>query len=239
MDAFETPYQGWSLKGDHWAGAQSNNALYIHGAGNSARGGYTIPRGELAARGIGTTAFDCIGHGDTGGDVADSSVASRTRQAEAVIAARAMQGPLALLGSSMGAYNAIKLTESHPVAALVLIVPGVYTPDAYEVPFGPRFSSVIRRERSWVDTDAWAILSRFEGKLLVIAAEDDAVIPREIPERLVDAAGSASWRQLHIVHGAGHNRLFSLLKEAPSRLQETADLMAHCVQLPALQPRAS
>src|SRR3954471_3945399 len=89
MDAFDTPYQGRTLKGDHWAGAQSNNALYIHGAGNSARGGYVIPRGELAARGIGTTAFDCIGHGETGGTLAESSVASRTRQAEAVIAARA------------------------------------------------------------------------------------------------------------------------------------------------------
>lgn len=230
MDAFEVQYEDWSLKGDLWAGSRSNHALYIHGAGSSARGGYTIPRSELAQRGIGTTAFDCVGHGETGGSLADSSVASRTRQAGSVIAARSLKGPLAVLGSSMGAYNAIKLTEHFPVKALVLVVPGVYTPEAYEVPFGPQFSSVIRRERSWADTDAWTILSRFTGKLLVIAAENDAVIPREIPERLVDAAGNAAWRQLHVVQGAEHNRLFSLLKETPSRLQHTVDLMAECIE---------
>ncbi len=230
MKAFAVDHEGWSLKGDQWEGARRNDALYLHGAGSSSRGGYTIPRTELAQRGIGTTAFDCIGHGETGGTLADSSVASRTRQAESVIAARSLPGPFAVLGSSMGAYNAIKLSEKHPVKALVLIVPGVYTPEAYDVPFGPQFSSVIRRERSWVETDAWAILSRFTGKLLVIAAENDAVIPREIPERLVDSASNAAWRQLHVVQGAEHNRLFSLLKETPSRLQHMADLMAECIE---------
>jgi pimeloyl-ACP methyl ester carboxylesterase len=227
---FETPYQGWSLKGDLWPAGHSNRALYLHGAGNSSRSGYAIPRGELAQRGIGTTAFDCIGHGDTGGSLADSSVASRTRQAEAVIAARGMRGPIAVLGASMGAYNAVKLTQSQDVASLVLIVPGVYTPEAYEVPFGPEFSNVIRRERSWIDTDAWDILARFRGKLLVIAAEHDAVIPREIPERLVDAAVNAAWRRLHIVKDAEHNWLFTKLKQTPELLQETADLMAQCME---------
>jgi pimeloyl-ACP methyl ester carboxylesterase len=229
MEVFETAYQSWSLKGDHWPGARSNSGLYLHGAGNSSRSGYAIPRGELAQRGIGTIAFDCIGHGDTGGTLAESSVASRTRQAEAVIAARGLTGPIAVLGASMGAYNAIKLTESQDVASLVLIVPGVYTPDAYEVPFGPQFSEVIRRERSWADTDAWDILARFRGKLLVIAAEHDAVIPREIPERLVDAAGNAASRHLHIVQGGEHNWLFTKLKETPERLRQTIDLMTETI----------
>ncbi len=230
LEVFETAYQTWSLKGDHWHGAKSNKALYLHGAGTSSRSGYAIPRGELAQRGIGTTAFDCIGHGDTGGDLAQSSVAARTRQAQAVIAARGLRGaPIAVLGTSMGAYNAIKLTETEDVAGLVLIVPGVYTPEAYEVPFGPQFSSVIRRERSWADTDAWDILSRFRGKLLVIAAEHDAVIPREIPERLVDAASQAASRQLHIVQGAEHNWLFTRLKETPERLRQTMDLMTETI----------
>jgi pimeloyl-ACP methyl ester carboxylesterase len=230
LEVFETAYQNWSLKGDHWPATRSNKALYLHGAGTSSRSGYAIPRGELAQRGIGTTSFDCIGHGDTGGELAASSVASRTRQAEAVIAARAMQGPIAVVGTSMGAYNAIKLTESQDVTALVLIVPGVYTPEAYEVPFGPQFSSVIRRERSWADSDAWDILARFRGKLLVIAAEHDAVIPREIPERLVDAASNAAARQLHIVQGGAHNWLFTKLKETPGRLQETIDLMTETIE---------
>jgi pimeloyl-ACP methyl ester carboxylesterase len=233
IEAFEAPYQGWRLKGDQYIGDGATNTLYLHGAGTSSRAGYVIPRGALVQRGIGTVAFDCIGHGETGGELAQSSVASRTRQAEAVIAARGMQGPLALIGSSMGAYNAIKLCERHEVASLVLIVPGVYTPGAYELPFGPGFSNAIRRERSWVDSDAWAILSQFTGRLLVIAAEFDLVIPREIPERLVDAAHCAQSRALHIVRGAEHNRLFSLLRESPADLDHTVGLMADCVQMAA------
>ena len=115
----------------------------------------------------------------------------------------------------MGAYNAIRLLERRPVEALVLVVPGVYTPSAYEVPFGAQFTTLIRKERSWDNTDAWEILGEFTGRLLVIAAEHDSVIPAEIPERLVRAASKSAWRRLHVVRGAEHNRLFSLLAERP------------------------
>lgn len=208
---FDVAFDGTVLKGDHYVGAHQNNLLYLHGAGASTRKGHHLVRDALQRRGVGSTCFDCIGHGDTGGQIGQSSVASRTRQAQAVIAARGMEQPLTVFGSSMGAYNAIRLTELHAVDALVLVVPGVYTPEAYEVPFGPEFSAVIRRERSWSDSDAWQILSRFEGSLLVIAAEHDATIPREIPERLVAAATRARSRSLQVVPGASHSYLWALM----------------------------
>jgi len=223
---FEVPFNGLVLRGDQFVGVGSNRVLYLHGAGASTRHGHQLLRGALQRRGIGSTCFDCIGHGDTGGALTQSSVASRTRQAQAVVAARGMPEPLVVFGSSMGAYNAIRLTQLHRVDALVLIVPGVYTPSAYEVPFGPEFSAVIRRERSWIDSDAWDILSRFEGRLLVIAAEHDAVIPLEIPQRLVSAATRAQSRQLHVVQGAEHNRLWSLLEEDPASFDAAVDMVA-------------
>lgn len=226
---FDVPFEGRLLKGDHYAGSDSNRILYLHGAGQSSRHGHRLLRGALQQRGLGSTCFDCIGHGDTGGALAQSSVASRTRQARAVAAARALPQPLAVFGASMGAYNAIRMTESHQVDALVLMVPGVYTPAAYEVPFGPDFSAVIRRERSWTDSDAWDILSRFEGRLLVIAAEHDATIPLEIPERLVASATRAAARLLHVVKGAEHNRLWSLLAETPALFDRTVDMVADVV----------
>jgi pimeloyl-ACP methyl ester carboxylesterase len=226
---FEAPFDGLTLKGDQFIGSGSNRVLYLHGAGASTRHGHRLLRGALQRRGIGSTCFDCIGHGDTGGALTQSSVASRTRQAQAIAAARDLPQPLAIFGSSMGAYNAIRLTQSHRVDALVLIVPGVYTPSAYEVPFGPDFSAVIRRERSWADSDAWAILSRFEGRLLVIAAEHDAVIPLEIPQRLVAAATRAQSSELHVVRSAEHNRLWSLLEEEPARFDAAVDMVAAVV----------
>lgn len=227
---FEVPFGGLMLKGDQFVGADGDRVLYLHGAGASTRHGHRLLRGALQRRGVGSTCFDCVGHGETGGALARSSVASRTRQAQAVIAARGMTEPLAVFGSSMGAYNAIRLTQSHSVDALVLIVPGVYTASAYEVPFGPDFSAVIRRERSWADSDAWDILSRFEGRLLVIAAEHDAVIPLEIPQRLVAAATRAQSSRLHVVRGAEHNRLWSLLEEDPASFDAAVDMVAATIR---------
>jgi uncharacterized protein len=228
VEDFSAAYGDWQLKGDHFPGRLSNHTLYLHGAGSSSRHGHCLLRRALQERGVGSTCFDCIGHGETGGALAQSSVASRTRQAQAVLAARALPEPLTVFGASMGAYNAIKLTEQHEIDALVLMVPGVFTPAAYEVPFGPDFSAIIRRERSWVNSDAWQILARFEGALLVIAAEHDAVIPLEIPQRLVDAAGRARSRRLHVVPGAEHNRLWSLLVEQ-ERFDATVDLVVETI----------
>ncbi|MBV7535467.1 alpha/beta hydrolase [Duganella sp. sic0402] len=226
---FDVPFDGHTLKADHYVGRDSNRILYLHGAGASTRRGHHMLRSALQQCGLGSICFDAIGHGDTGGTLSESSIASRTRQAQAVLAARAMPEPLAIVGSSMGAYNAIRLTEHHKVDALVLIVPGVYTPSAYEVPFGPGFSTVIRRERSWADSDAWHILSRFEGRLLVLHAEHDATIPLEISDRLFGAATRAQSRQLCIVQGAEHNRLWALLKETPADFDAALDMVVEVV----------
>ncbi|MEI7431517.1 MAG: alpha/beta hydrolase, partial [Betaproteobacteria bacterium] len=164
-----------------------------------------------------------------GGVFSESSLQGRTQQAEAVITAQLQDLPLAVVGTSMGAYNAIKLLETQPVEALVLVVPGVYTPEAYALPFGSEFSATIRQERSWINTDAWQILGQFTGRLLVIAAEHDTVIPAEIPERLVLSAIQASWRKLHVVPGAEHHRLFSLLAERPAEFKEMTDLIFTCL----------
>jgi len=233
MTPFDVSYLGKVLKGDHLAGSSTLQTLLIHGAGSSERGRFAPLRCALQQRGIGSSAFDCIGHGQTGGSLRESSLASRTHQAEAVVdaqfRAQCSPWPLALIGVSMGAYNAIRLLETRRVDALVLVVPGVYTPAAYELAFGAGFSAVIRKPLSWDETDAWAILGQFTGRLLVIAAEHDAVIPPEIPERLVEAAGQAAWRQLQVVADAQHKRLFSRLAERPLAFAATIDLIADCL----------
>lgn len=239
IETFDVAYENFTLKGDfhpstaNKADTSACHALILHGAGASSRATASRSglRPALQARGVASTSFDCIGHGETDGSLQYSSVSSRTRQAEAVIVARNLLDPLVIFGSSMGAYNAIKLTQTHEVAALILIVPGVYEPAAYDVPFGPQFSEIIRRDRSWADSDVWAILSEFTGNLLIIAAEHDAVIPLEIPERLLQSASKARSRQLRVVAGADHQRLFPLLsEERPDEFDELMDLIVDCVK---------
>ena len=241
MTPFDVSYLGKVLKGDHLAGSSTLQTLLIHGAGSSERGRFAPLRCALQQRGIGSSAFDCIGHGQTGGSLRESSLASRTHQAEAVVdaqfRAQCSPWPLALIGVSMGAYNAIRLLETRRVDALVLVVPGVYTPAAYELAFGAGFSAVIRKPLSWDETDAWAILGQFTGRLLVIAAEHDAVIPPEIPERLVEAAGQAAWRQqlVELLTGQRFGRIELLLAGQRSGLGRRA---LQDLGEPAVQPQA-
>ncbi|MDC8756755.1 alpha/beta hydrolase [Janthinobacterium fluminis] len=229
---FQLKYENWTLQGDIHVAPLDKRVLFIHGAGASSRSRFAELRRELHERGVGSTAFDCVGHGATGGAMAQSSLHSRTSQAAAVAAATGMgKQALAVFGFSMGAYNAIRLTQQMRVDALILVVPGIYDPRAYALPFGPRFSAAIRRERSWIDSDAWGILAEFTGDLLVIAAADDAVIPAEIPQRLVASALVARSRRLHVVAGATHNHLFALLRERPEELDATMALIMGCVEV--------
>ena len=124
-----------------------------------------------------------------------------------------LQEPLTLIGASMSGYTAVKLTRLHEVKNLVLIVPAMYTPEAYEVPFNGGFSEIIRSHRSWERSDAWEILRGFTGKLLVVAAEHDTVIPREVVQRTFESAAQAQFRDLYIVPGASHLGLFAAKAE--------------------------
>ncbi|WP_440466320.1 alpha/beta fold hydrolase [Pseudomonas sp. YH-1] len=220
------PFEGRELHADTLTGASPLHLFGIHGGGASNRSVWNGLRQSLWQRGVGSTALDCVGHGSTGGVFAESSLQRRSQQARSVIEHAGVR-PTALAGISMGAYNALRLSEELDVQALILIVPGIYTPEAHEVPFGPDFSTIIRRPRSWIDSDAWDILGRFRGRLLVIAGEQDSVIPLEIPERLHAAAGRASQRELLVVPGAGHKGLLPQLLDNP---QWRASLLA-CVGL--------
>ncbi|MEH6578444.1 MAG: alpha/beta fold hydrolase [Amphritea sp.] len=201
---FQIDYCGHLLQADRMGLSNTRALLLLHGAGNATRERFLPLRERLAEFAITSTALDFLGHGETGGQISHSSLASRTDQALALVDSQDHKSPLSILGSSMGAYNAIKITQQISVNLLVLFVPGVYTPEAYRVPFGKEFSRIIRRDCSWSDSDAWEILSRYRGSLLVIESENDTVIPKAIPERLLSSATRAQRREHLIVPGAPH-----------------------------------
>jgi pimeloyl-ACP methyl ester carboxylesterase len=196
--------------------------VILHGAGNGTRERFTPLRQKLNSDGFASLALDFIGHGKTGGQLASSSLSRRDDQARELIRSSNVSSPLRLLGSSMGAYNAIKLAETNDGEALILFVPGVYSRESYNITFGPEFSNVIRRERNWEATDAWEILSKFEGDLLIVAAGKDPIIPREIPERLYESAAVARSRELHWVKDSPH-LLVHYLNENASAMETVFD----------------
>ena len=205
LSTFEIPFGPSLLRGDRYAAVC--RTIVLHGAGKSSRERFARLRRGLNDNGMPSASFDFIGHGETGGSLLGSTLHERTDQAAAVIR-RACREPLTLIGASMSGYTAVRLTETFAVDNLILLVPAVYTPRAYDLPFGPAFSAAIRTPGSWQASDALTLLSRFEGHLLIVAAESDDVIPREIPESIFAAAQKAASRHLHIVPGSGHLSLF-------------------------------
>jgi uncharacterized protein len=210
LKAFELPFENFVLRGDTYG--EGCETIVLHGAGKSSRGRFSRMRTNLNARGIPSASFDYIGHGETGGDLFGTSLHARTKQAAMVIRHVCIE-PLTLIAASMSAYTAIKLTEKFTVNNLVLMVPAVYTPKAYNIAFGPEFSAIIRVPNSWQDSDAFRILKKFTGNLLVVAAENDHVIPMEVVERINESARHARTNHLHIVPESAHLSLFPKLED--------------------------
>lgn len=210
LKTFELPFEDFILRGDTYdEGCQT---IVLHGAGKSSRRRFSRMRTNLNARGIPSASFDFVGHGETGGEILSTSLHARTKQAAMVIRHACVE-PLTLIAASMSAYTAIKLTEKFLVKNLVLMVPAVYTPKAYDIPFGSEFSAAIRVPNSWQDSDAFSILAGFTGNLLIIAAEDDNVIPIEVIEKIHESAKHARTNHLHIVPKSAHLSLFPKLED--------------------------
>lgn len=208
MKEFRISFGNNAIIGDLLPGNAPSRLLVLHGGG-AATGRHTyLPlRNALFNSGITSCSFDFIGHGETGGDLIGTHLKERTDQARAVVSTGVMESNYAILAASMSGYTAIKLLETEPVNELVLIVPAAYSRDAYSIPFGPEFSKSIRYPRSWENSDAWEILQNFTGRLLVIAAEHDEVVPLEIAERFLISAPKSIERKLYIIPGSSHKVL--------------------------------
>lgn len=201
---FTVDFDKAQLVGDIQPDGAIPEVLFLHGAGLADRKRYDYIRQSLAKEEIASIAFDFIGHGETGGDLSASSLRERTDQANAVIDTLSLPQPFSVVAGSMSAHTAIQLTQFHEINTLILLVPGIYREDVYDQAFNDTFSEKIREEKSWELSDVFEILGSFDGKLLIIAAEKDEVVPAEIPQRLYDAAKYAQSRTIHTVKGASH-----------------------------------
>jgi pimeloyl-ACP methyl ester carboxylesterase len=222
------PYKNTQLQGERWrVDGQRAEALILHGGGSSQGSGFQPLRNFLAAHGIGSTTLDFIGHGRTGGALADSSLADRVAQVLALMDDLPLDAPsTALIGFSMGAYVAAQVSARRPIRNLGLAIPAAYAPAAFELPFGPQFSACIRQPGSWQDSDAFQIMRAYTGRLLVLSAAEDQVIPAEIPARLFDEARHARQRVHHSIAGATHQLSEQFAREPQSQVEAYRQIVA-------------
>ena len=216
---FKVPFGHRTLVGDMLSNDSEANALVLHGAGELGRNRVRFVREYFFRNGISSCAFDFIGHGETGGDIKQTSLYERTRQACSIIDAQNVKQPLNIVAASMGAYTAVSLLKHYDVDRMIFLVPAMYAAAAYRVSFGNGFTEIIREPNSWSRSDAWELLSGYTGRLFVVDGEKDTVIPAGVIEKICESAVSAKELKRYTVAGAPHFAFTYLRKENPSALE--------------------
>ena len=167
--------------------------------------GHRALRAPLAARladeGIALLMVDYRGYGDNPGVPTEEGLTRDARAARAYLLSRpdVDRGRIAYFGESLGAGVAVGLAVEHPPTALILRSPFTSLADVgrHHYPILPvrlllkdRFPSLDR-------------IRRVRAPVLVIAAEDDSIVPTGQSRRLYEAATAP--KKLLIVPGTDHN----------------------------------
>lgn len=181
------------------------NCLLLHGAGTSHRARWLALRQALAAQGVGSIAFDFSGHGESSART-PNSLAKRQREAEAALAHLDGAGPRALIGISMSGEIAVRLAADprNRIDRLLTLVGAAYDPAAFELPFGPAFTTLLRTPGSWRASLAFERIAQFRGRLTLVRGAEDKVIPAGIADALAARAGLAERVEVIDLPGTGH-----------------------------------
>ncbi|NGM49638.1 alpha/beta hydrolase [Caulobacter sp. 602-2] len=178
--------------------------------------------------------FDYFGHGESSGAFRDGTI-SRWRADSLAVIDELTDGPLVLVGSSMGGWLACLAAIARPerVKALVLIAPA---PDFTDKLMAPELSgearTAIARDGFWIrpseyDDGGYAITR----ELLEDGARWSILpgpVPIDVPVRVLQGGADADvpWTHaLELANGlASQDVVFSLIKDGDHRLSRPQDL---------------
>lgn len=186
--------------------------LVFHG--NAGHAGHRAPYAEaLAPRGWRVLLAEYPGYGPRAGELGEASLVA---DAAATIAAarREFDGPLYLLGESLGAGVAAAASDrvGHAgIGGLLLVTPWdtLLNVADHHYPWLPR------RLLAWLVHDRYdsvAHLAGYRGRVVVVVAERDRIVPAEFGRALF--AGLAAAKALRVVAGADHNDWFEHADDA-------------------------
>ena len=168
----------------------TREALIMHGAGTANQTHVKNLAVALVDLGCRVVTFDFISHGLSTGSVAGLTLANRAEQARAIYDYFNFGSNSMLIGFSMSGQTAIDVMAQlgEQIACVVLFAPAIYDKAARSAHFGPGFSTVIRREESWRDSDAWDKLREFQGKLITFESPNDTIIPTGVIDLIHSSA---------------------------------------------------
>jgi alpha-beta hydrolase superfamily lysophospholipase len=205
----------------HMTAAAGVNILFFHGNGE-----IVADYDELAPLynrlGVNFLAADYRGYGRSGGTPTVSAMMADSHMILAYVQkwlqANAYNGPLVVMGRSLGSAPALELAAAHADAVAGLIVESGF---ARATPLLRLLGVDVARigfeeSKGFGNADK---IRRYTGPTLVIHAEHDHIIPFSDGQALFDASGAAQKRLL-CIEGANHNDIFQ--RGLPAYMQAVA-----------------
>lgn len=179
--------------------------LFLHGAGQATKE-RALPIAErLAELSISSFGFDFSGHGESTGQLSQSSLKKRTDEALAAYQFLDQTKPKAICAFSMAGHIALELLKrTQNIQALFLFYPAIYSDKAFNLNFDSQFSAAIREENSWQKASVVNCLKDFKGNLLIVIGENDQVIPKGVVELLDEIAVNTKNKKIITVPEVGH-----------------------------------
>jgi uncharacterized protein len=178
---------------------EERNVVILHGAGASNRARYYPFAEEILKHDYGVVLFDFTGHGESSGELKDSSLNDRKEQAIQVIEKLLPKdSDFILVGFSMSGQTVCDLLPLFHgrLKTILLGCPAVYTKDAANIQFKDNeFRTLIRTNGSWKNSTALENLARFSGKTFIAYGGQDEIIPKEVINTLKTTAKNSIYRQ--------------------------------------------
>jgi pimeloyl-ACP methyl ester carboxylesterase len=189
---------------------------------------------QARVSGGGYLRFDYFGHGESDGDFADGTI-TRWREDALAVIDDLTEGPLVLVGSSMGGWLACLAAIARPdrVKAMVLIAPA---PDFTEKLMEPELSAeakaAIARDGRWIrpseyDDGGYAITRELleDGARWSILS---GPVPIDVPVRVLQGGADPDVPWTHALELANSltstDVVFTLIKDGDHRLSRPQDL---------------
>lgn len=192
-------FRGYAGAGLREGSPVRGTVVVFHGNAGGARDRFSYWL-ALEARGYRVVLAEYPGYGGRSGDLGEDSFISDGRET-ARRARAAFGGPLLVWGESLGAAVAagVAADSTLPVAGVVLITPWDRLSDLAQSLYWYLPARWLLRDRY----DNIASLNLYGGKVAVLVAERDEIIPARHSQRLYDALREPKRRW--VFAGAGHN----------------------------------
>lgn len=156
-------------------------------------------------------AFDHLGCGKSEGLFEDYSLESRLNQALFALnylkkIKNVDSKKIIVIGASMGAHVASRLSEKETISTLILRVPACYKKDYERKKMIRGWLPWDRKRKYWPWRPSLALeaISKFRGRLLVVKSEKDDIIPDKIINSYLKMATKVKEKKLVIMHNAPH-----------------------------------